>query len=112
MLDRHEEALQCLDKALELDPRYSVAWNNKGAALVKLDRHEEALQCLDTALAIDPRDVDAWNYKGAALAMLDRHQEALQCFDQALAIDPTNAIEQQGKPVAVEKTRKTTHKKQ
>jgi hypothetical protein len=44
--------------------------------------------------------------------MLDRHQEALQCFDQALAIDPTNAIAQQGKPVAVEKTRKTTPEKQ
>ena len=29
MLDRHQEALQCLDKALELDPRYAMAWNTK-----------------------------------------------------------------------------------
>ena len=87
-------------------------WCDKGDALAKSGRHEEALQCFDKALAIDPRDVDAWNYKGAALDMLDRHQEALQCFDQALAIDPTNAIEQQGKPVALEKIRKTAPKKQ
>jgi tetratricopeptide (TPR) repeat protein len=53
-----------------------------------------------------------WCDKGDALAKSGRHEEALQCFDQALAIDPTNAIAQQGKPVAVEKTRKTTPKKQ
>jgi tetratricopeptide (TPR) repeat protein len=109
---RDQEALQCFDRALAIDPRYVKAWALKGATLGMLDRHEEALKCLDTALAIDPRDVDAWNYKGATLGMLDRHQEALQCFDQALAIDPTNAIAQQGKPVALEKIRKTAPKKQ
>jgi hypothetical protein len=44
--------------------------------------------------------------------MLDRHQESLECFDQALAIDPTNVTAQQGKPVALEKIRKTMSKKQ
>jgi tetratricopeptide (TPR) repeat protein len=85
---RHQEALQCFDNALAIDPRYAMAWALKGTTLGMLDRHEEALQCFDKALAINPRDVDAWNYKGAALEMLDRHEEALQCFDKALAIDP------------------------
>jgi Flp pilus assembly protein TadD len=53
-----------------------------------------------------------WCDKGDALAKSGRHEEALQRFDQALAIDPTNAIAQQGKPVALEKTRKTAPKKQ
>ncbi|MGZ4865457.1 MAG: hypothetical protein ACXV5H_12495 [Halobacteriota archaeon] len=44
--------------------------------------------------------------------MLDRHQEALQCLEQALVIDPMNAIAQQGKPVALEKIRKTAPKMQ
>ena len=30
---RHEEALQCFDKALELAPRYAKAWALKGATL-------------------------------------------------------------------------------
>jgi tetratricopeptide (TPR) repeat protein len=53
-----------------------------------------------------------WCDKGDALAKSGRHEEALQCFDQTLAIDPTNAIEQQEKPVALEKIRKTAPKKQ
>jgi tetratricopeptide (TPR) repeat protein len=67
MLDRHEEALQCLDKVLELDPRYAKAWNDKGAALVKVDRHEEALQCFDRALAIDPKNTTAQQGKPVAV---------------------------------------------
>ncbi|MGB9371688.1 MAG: tetratricopeptide repeat protein [Halobacteriota archaeon] len=41
-----EEALQCLDKALELDPRYAKAWALKGATLGMLNRYEEAIQCM------------------------------------------------------------------
>jgi|GEM_PF-441768 len=47
---RDEEALQCFDKALAIDPQYAKAWALKGATLGMLDRHEEALQCFDKAL--------------------------------------------------------------
>jgi pentatricopeptide repeat protein len=43
---RHEEALQCFDKALELDLRYTKAWTLKGAALDMLDRHERGAEML------------------------------------------------------------------
>jgi len=32
-LGRHEEAIRCLDKALQLDPNFTFAWINKGASL-------------------------------------------------------------------------------
>jgi Flp pilus assembly protein TadD len=53
-----------------------------------------------------------WCDKGHALAKSGREEEALQCFDKALAIDPKDATAQQGKPVALEKIRKTASKKQ
>jgi tetratricopeptide (TPR) repeat protein len=41
-LGRYEEALQAIDKALELNPDYFDAWYNKCVALRKLGRYKEA----------------------------------------------------------------------
>jgi tetratricopeptide (TPR) repeat protein len=51
-----QEALQCLDKALEIDPRYANAWALKRTVLDILKRPREAIQCLDKALEINPQN--------------------------------------------------------
>jgi tetratricopeptide (TPR) repeat protein len=93
-LGRYQEAIQCCDKALAIDPRYAIAWFYKGTALVSLGRYQEALPCIDKALAIDPRYANAWALKGVVLLFLRRPQEAFQCGDRALAIDPKDAVAQ------------------
>ena len=87
-LSRYEEAIQCFDKSLELDPRFGAAWNNKGNSLGSLGRHEEAIHCYDKALELDPCHAVAWNNKGVSLSSLGRHEEAIRCYDQALELDP------------------------
>jgi len=37
----YEEAIECYDKALKVDPKNVSAWNNKGDALLNLKRYEE-----------------------------------------------------------------------
>jgi tetratricopeptide (TPR) repeat protein len=91
-LGRREEAINCFDQALAIDPREAMTWNNKGVSLYRLDRHEEAINCFDQALAIDPQHAMAWTNKGGSLAALGRWEEAINCFDQALAVDPRNAM--------------------
>ena len=51
-LDKHEESIECYDKAIELDPKYDNAWNNKGIAFHKLGKNEEALKCYDKAIEL------------------------------------------------------------
>tara|TARA_B100000586_G_C19801355_1_gene298256 strand:- start:38 stop:490 length:453 start_codon:yes stop_codon:yes gene_type:complete len=48
-LGRPEEAIECFDKAIELDPKKASAWYNKGTALTNLGRPEEAIECFDKA---------------------------------------------------------------
>jgi tetratricopeptide (TPR) repeat protein len=103
-----QEAVQCFDTALAIDPRYVYAWMEKGSALYDLNRYQEAIQCYDKALAIAPQLGSTWTNKGAALYWLGRYQEALQCFDKALAIDPKIAEAQVFKRVVLEEIRKTT----
>src|SRR5450830_2153223 len=87
-LGRYEEAIPCLDKALELDPRYSNAWTNKGSSLDNLGHHEEAILCYDKALELDPSDAAAWYNKGTSLHRLGSYEEAICCYEKAIEFDP------------------------
>ncbi len=95
---RHEEAITCYDRALQIAPGDAGAWNNKGIALHDLQRYEEAIECYGRALRLDPQCVYAWNNKGHALAGLQRYEEALECVDRALQIDTKLAAPQFNRP--------------
>ncbi len=89
-LRRHQEAIGWYDKALEIDPNYVDALNNKGVALGNLGKYEEVITCNDKILKIDPNYVDALNNKGVALGNLGKYEEEIHCYDEVLAIDPNN----------------------
>jgi tetratricopeptide (TPR) repeat protein len=42
-------AIYCYDKAIEIDPKYALAWSNKGDALKALYRNAEAKKAFDKA---------------------------------------------------------------
>jgi tetratricopeptide (TPR) repeat protein len=88
---RYEEAIQCFNKTLEINPQYTDAWINKGASLSNLGRYEEALQCFNKALEINPQHVLAWNDKASLLINLNRYHEALECCNKILEINPKDA---------------------
>ena len=52
-LERHEEAIECFDKAIRLNPEDYDAWHNKGSSLAQLERHEEAKECIAKAKELD-----------------------------------------------------------
>jgi tetratricopeptide (TPR) repeat protein len=72
---QNQEALEAYDKAIELDPNYVQAYNNKGAALVGLGRYREALEAYDKAIELDPNNVQAYVNKGKVLINLKREDE-------------------------------------
>jgi tetratricopeptide (TPR) repeat protein len=108
-LGKIDQAIQCYDKAIEIDPNYVDAWYEKGNALYGL----ESIQCYDKAIEIDPKYakawygkgntllalsyVDAYANKGDALSMIGKYNEAIQCYDKAIEIDPKYAKAWYGK---------------
>jgi tetratricopeptide (TPR) repeat protein len=54
---KYVEALECSNKALELDPNSAWALTNKAWALNGLKRHNEALECSNKALELDPNSI-------------------------------------------------------
>lgn len=47
------EAIECYDKALQVDPNNAYAWNSKGESFRNLEKYKEAIECYDKALQID-----------------------------------------------------------
>jgi tetratricopeptide (TPR) repeat protein len=85
---RYQNALLCLNKALNFTPDSSDVWFAKSNALFNLGRLEEAIASYDQALKIKPDDHQAWYNQGIALFNLGRLEEAIASYDQALKIKP------------------------
>jgi tetratricopeptide (TPR) repeat protein len=87
-LGRNQEAVECFDNALDLDPDCATAWLDKGVAVGVLGRHAESVSCYRRVVELDPQDVLAWNNLGRSLLALGRDQEALTACGRALKLDP------------------------
>jgi len=87
---RHQEAIECCERAVELNPASSTAWVSRGRALSKRDKSgsEEALACCVRALELDPSDFHAWVTKGNCLLDLHRPEEGLASFNRAVELRP------------------------
>lgn len=80
------EALKCQNMALKLDPKFGVAWVNKGNVLFNLGQPDHALNCYDKAIELDPDYTVAWVNKGEMLVKMGRRSEAQRCLDKARSL--------------------------
>jgi len=59
-LIKYEEAIECLDIAINLDKNFTEAYNYKGIALFHLKRHQEAIECYNIAIELNLNDSYAY----------------------------------------------------
>jgi tetratricopeptide (TPR) repeat protein len=98
-LKEYDKALNCMEKALEIDSRNVYAWINKGTILYSLKEYDKALNCLGNAADIDP-DIDLiWVNNGNCLLYTQRYKEALENYDKALEINQKNLVALMNKSV-------------
>merc|ERR1711934_171568 len=60
-LDRHEEAIQDAEVAIQNEPSYVKAYSRLGFAMFKLERYEEAVEIYEKGLAVDPTNASLQN---------------------------------------------------
>lgn len=53
-LEKLQKSIDCLTKALEINPNNINAIYYKGIVLEELENHEEAMKCFNKALEINP----------------------------------------------------------
>lgn len=91
-LGRLDEALQCLDRALALDPHNVADLRNRTIILKKLGRNTEALRNCEAALALAPDNAQLLITRGLLLNELNRREEALESVDRAVDLQPDDLV--------------------
>jgi len=88
-MDRLQEALSDLDKAIALEPDSGRGYGYRAVLLSRLGRYDDALKNFATALQHDPNSFEAFDTlmaRGDMLENLGRHQQALADYTQAMTL--------------------------
>jgi predicted O-linked N-acetylglucosamine transferase (SPINDLY family) len=85
---RPDEAIEALQKAIEIRGDYVEAINNLGAVLSAQNRVDEAVQVFRKAIEQKPRWVEPMMNIGNTLRNHNRFDEAIEAYRQAVAADP------------------------
>jgi tetratricopeptide (TPR) repeat protein len=91
--DQVDEAIACLQKAVELVPDHPGNHHNLGAALDKKGRADEAIAHYRTAIALGPKNDHLSNlYIDLGLSLVDQGKldEAIASYRKAIEIEPEN----------------------
>lgn len=78
MLGSIEHAVECYNKAIDINPRVSWYLTNKGGALLELNEYNESLISLNDALGADPDEEYALYFKSKALIHINKMDDAIK----------------------------------
>ena len=75
-LGQFEEAINCFDKVLEIDPQKIIAWHDKASALRNLGNYEMEIECYNRILDIDPDNESAKQTKNIILKQIQEKEKS------------------------------------
>jgi tetratricopeptide (TPR) repeat protein len=85
-------AIGSLNKAIQINPRYSVAYFTRAVVYAQLQQFQQSLIDYDRAIAINPQDANAYNNRGILKKdKLNDSQGALADYNKAIIINPEYA---------------------
>jgi len=84
----YQDAIAWFNKALELDPNYSLALNDLAYAYAATENYDKAVKILKKLASILPRDANVLDTTGEIYEKMGRIDEALAKFKQAIRIKP------------------------
>ena len=87
---QYERAFELLNKAIQLDPTSSDAYNNIGLFYSRAGDHAMSIQMLNKAIRLDPKDDSPPYNIGNTYVALGDFQTAIEYYKQAIALNPAS----------------------
>lgn len=99
--EKFDEAIDCYDEVIKINPKNKWGWICKGEALIQLARYDEAIKFYDAISEAFSKSADVWFSKGFALRSLNNFSDALIALDKAIELRPKFADAWNGKGVVL-----------
>lgn len=87
-MERYGEALNCYDRAVDIQPKFGPAWFNRGWALERLGEKAQAALAYAKAVELNPDNVLAWGSMAFLSASRGDAENARRQADRALQLQP------------------------
>jgi tetratricopeptide (TPR) repeat protein len=84
----YDHATCCFTHAIEIDPTFAEAYNQRAIVKYLQERYDESLEDCARAVELMPCHFGAWSGMGHCHAHMGRMNEALECYEKALSINP------------------------
>ena len=91
LLGKIESAIKSYSDAIELNPRYSAAYNNRGVVYVDIGEYNRAIKDFNTAIELNPNDFFAYNNRGNTYSNIGNINNAIKDFNKAITLKPNYA---------------------
>jgi tetratricopeptide (TPR) repeat protein len=83
----YKDAVWLYDLVILLNPKFQLAYANKGGALSNLGRNDDALAALDRAIELNPNDFWAYGERAGVYMSLQKYDEAIADCDEAIKLN-------------------------
>jgi len=87
-LGEYQYAIQDYNQAIQINPRYLQAYNNRGLSYENLGEYQRAIQDFSQVIQINPQFAEGYSNRGIAYADLGEYERAIQDYSQAIQINP------------------------
>lgn len=89
----YQQAINDINKAVELEPKNTELWIEKGGVHLRVNQPEEAMKALRTALALDPDNAPAYRMLGYCQVQQKNTKEGIANLQKAKELGDTVADE-------------------
>ena len=91
LLEKVEAAIKAYSDAIEMDPRYSVAYTNRGVLYGYKGEYDFAIKDFNMAIELNANNFFAYNNRGNAYDKMEDFDRAIEDFNAAIKLKPDYA---------------------
>jgi len=85
----YDDAIEDLNQAIALNPKYSVTYFNRGAAYKAKGNYKYAIEDFSQAITLNPQDFEAYYRRGISYYYQNDYNHAIEDFTHVIKLNPT-----------------------